>query len=1761
MWVINNSGGSLSYKAPDGTYESVANDTWDLWAGTTKIHNDIAALTAAQTLARFKILGGTATTSTFDFDNIVIDPIPAAPSAAPTFSSVGPSGFSVSWNAATGATGYRLDIDDNSDFSSPLAGYNDLAVAGTSQAVTGLNASTTYYARVRTENYAGTSNHSSSGNQATSAAATAPTGVTTGTAGSITASGATISTSNVTADGGSAITERGVVYATTSNPTTSNTKVTASGTTGTFDSTLTGLAASTTYYVRAYATNSVGTTYGSDVSFTTTAAAGPVLTAATLASALTATYPSASSGVSFTAAGTNLTENILVTAQTGYEVSTTEGSGYGASVSVASGTTVWIRFAASRNAGNYNSATAAILSSAGAANANVTTSSSGNTISNGTPPTLTANATATVDGAFTVTFADDATWRSNISSITVGGTTLTAGFSVGAGTITFTPSASSPANLLQTSGSKAIIVNATNYSATTSLSQTIAPGAAHNLSVTTQPAAPATNGAALATQPVVTIRDQYNNTATGSSASVTAAVGSGTWTLGGTAAVSASSGVATFSGLTATSAAAVTGATISFTSSGLTGATSSTFNIPAPDFISLTALDTAGTENFNSMAATLNLPPAWKMHASTSSPTWAGAGSTVTQAANSGGPTSGGTYNWGNTAGTDRAVGAMTSSTFSSPNNLLAKVRNNTGGTLTALSINFTVERYRVNTAAASVELYYSTDGSAWTLISGGNVTNSDLPTGTSAYDFAPGLTVSRSDVTQAGLSIANGADFYLRWNINTTGSSSQGIGIDDVSITAITPPSNPPVVTASTFAGTVGAAFNQSISATNIPTSYGLQSGTLPTGLSLNTVTGAITGTPTTAGDGTSVTINATNAAGTGSATITFNIAKGSQTITFGAQTTLGVGSTRAVGATASSGLTVTYSSSNTGVATISGTNVTGVAAGSTTITASQAGDANWNAATPVDQALSVAFLPTTWDFGTASPTNVPSGATVSDVTRDNNNGTTTLLDSTSPSSGYTGSSGSNNAGAAARVGALNTAANGSAYFQFSANATSGNYITFTGISLGVRSTSTGPTTISLRSDADSYASDIVTFTTSNGSTWQLVSNSTFSQVYEGNRTFRLYGHSGTGSATASTANWRIDDLALTLSVSAKTTPTVTVSVGSYTYDGAVKGPVSVDVSTGGSSGAITMSYVGTGGTSYGSSATRPTAAGTYTATASVAATTTHNAASSAATAFTISQRSVTGSFTANNKTYDGSNSATVSGTSLSNTIGGDTVSLTGGTATFSDAAAANGKTVTLAGASLTGASSANYTLGSVNTTTANITAASVTVTAGNQTKTFGASDPALTYTPSPALIAGNSFSGALSRAAGEGVGTYAISQGTLSAGSNYTITFVGANLTITQATPSITTAPTASTITSGQALSSSVLSGGVASVAGTFDFTTPATVPSPGISSQGVTFTPTDTGNYTTQTTSVNVGVLCLAPVLTRATLPESTGFTVNWAAVTGAANYTVLHSASKNMTGATSANTTSTSLALTGLSEGLRFVQVRANNAAGTGANSTTQVNQLQSIAAGATQYVSLASAPSAHTVAGIFGSANEAGLAAGATDSVATAILLLNSNGSTANTIFYDTDVNEWREGPTAMGTTAIAAGKAFILKNNTGSTDYFLLAGTPRDSQPVVSLSSAGNFTLLTTGRTSNTTLSDLNLNPGTGNGQFKAASKPSGGDRLIVPPAVSTDPVTTYWYHTGSGQWYDGLTPVPSASIPAGQGFFIKRAADSTFDSWTMPAE
>lgn len=116
----------------------------------------------------------------------------------------------------------------------------------------------------------------------------------------------------------------------------------------------------------------------------------------------------------------------------------------------------------------------------------------------------------------------------------------------------------------------------------------------------------------------------------------------------------------------------------------------------------------------------------------------------------------------------------------------------------------------------------------------------------------------------------------------------------------------------------------------------------------------------------------------------------KGSQGITFTALATMKVGDAPfSLGATADSGLPVTYASSNTSVATVSGSTLTVVGTGTSTITASQAGNASFNAATDVtqivtvnkgDQSISFAALPAK-KYGDVpfSPATASSGLAIS--------------------------------------------------------------------------------------------------------------------------------------------------------------------------------------------------------------------------------------------------------------------------------------------------------------------------------------------------------------------------------------------------------------------------------------------------------------------------------------------------------------------------------------------------------------------------------------------------------------------------------------------------------------------------------------------------------------------------------------------------------------------------------------------------------------
>ncbi|MDY0101854.1 MAG: FISUMP domain-containing protein [Lentimicrobium sp.] len=203
--------------------------------------------------------------------------------------------------------------------------------------LTGLNPNTEYYVRAYATNDEGTAY----GNQqvfTTQIAGQIPT-VTTASITNITETTAQ-SGGNVTDDGGSAVTARGVCWNTSPNPTISNTHTTNGTGTGNYISNLTGLNPNTEYYVRAYATNDEGTAYGNQQVFTTNAATPTVTT--TDATAITATYAQTGGNVT-NEGGANVTaKGVCWDTSPNPDLNdnyTTDGSGPGSFISILSSLT------------------------------------------------------------------------------------------------------------------------------------------------------------------------------------------------------------------------------------------------------------------------------------------------------------------------------------------------------------------------------------------------------------------------------------------------------------------------------------------------------------------------------------------------------------------------------------------------------------------------------------------------------------------------------------------------------------------------------------------------------------------------------------------------------------------------------------------------------------------------------------------------------------------------------------------------------------------------------------------------------------------------------------------------------------------------------------------------------------------------------------------------------------------------------------------------------------------------------------------------------------------------------------------------------------------------------------------------------------------------------------------------------------------------------------------------------------------------------
>lgn len=178
---------------------------------------------------------------------------------------------------------------------------------------------------------------------------------------------------------------------------------------------------------------------------------------------------------------------------------------------------------------------------------------------------LTADTTNNdVDHDIEITFASNTYFSSRITGVSFNGHALaSAQFTVEDGKIILHPAVSAGNQYLRTAAAGNVVVHAAGH-ADSIVSQTIQAGAVQGLELAVQPSPGMETGALFSPQPAVRLKDQYGNLcANGPSASAavkaTALAGSGNWTLGGTATVAASRGLAGFTNLSCTSTASVTG--------------------------------------------------------------------------------------------------------------------------------------------------------------------------------------------------------------------------------------------------------------------------------------------------------------------------------------------------------------------------------------------------------------------------------------------------------------------------------------------------------------------------------------------------------------------------------------------------------------------------------------------------------------------------------------------------------------------------------------------------------------------------------------------------------------------------------------------------------------------------------------------------------------------------------------------------------------------------------------------------------------------------------------------------------------------------------------------------------------------------------------------------------------------------------------------------------------------------------------------------
>ncbi|MBF9236649.1 lamin tail domain-containing protein [Hymenobacter sp. BT683] len=211
--------------------------------------------------------------------------------------------------------------------------------------------------------------------------------------------------------------------------------------------------------------------------------------------------------------------------------------------------------------------------------------------------------------------------------------------------------------------------------------------------------------------------------------------------------------------------------------------------------ISISAVNTAYTENFNTLATSGTsgtLPAGWSFIES-------GSSDDQLYTASSGTLTAGDTYSYGTGAAADRALGSQASGNLQAT--FGASYTNNTGVAITNLRISYTGEQWRLGEADRNtfdnLAFGYASSGASFaaasfTPFSGLDFTTPNI-TGTAPLSRDGNASAYRSTITRTitGLSIAPGEKFFIRWADSNISGSDDGLAIDDFSLTAnAVPPS-----------------------------------------------------------------------------------------------------------------------------------------------------------------------------------------------------------------------------------------------------------------------------------------------------------------------------------------------------------------------------------------------------------------------------------------------------------------------------------------------------------------------------------------------------------------------------------------------------------------------------------------------------------------------------------------------------------------------------------------------------------------------------------------------------------------------------------------------------------------------------------------------------------------------------------------------------------------------------------------------------------